>query len=117
MTDHEHEWDLWEIFDGEYHCKIEGCRAKLTRHQAEAMLNEHAKLKRENDWKVIGDALPKDPEWVLVYADGAIACRAYVDEQFQDWEGCSAPGVVLSDITHWKELHPPALADTKESEG
>ena len=48
MTDHVCVWDLWEIFDGVHHCKVEGCRAQLTRQQAEDMLNAAARLKQQN---------------------------------------------------------------------
>jgi len=66
-----------------------------------------------NEWHSVNDRLPEEPNyWVLVYADGAIACRGFMPGKgFQDWELCQAPGLVLSEITHWMELpNPPEEA-------
>lgn len=48
MTDHVHEWHFFEeSVDGAF-C-VKGCHGRLSRVEAEALLNEHAKLKRENE--------------------------------------------------------------------
>ena len=52
MTDHEHEWTWWRPRPDEdyrWACNIKECPVELPIEQAEAMLNEHAKLKRENE--------------------------------------------------------------------
>lgn len=57
-------------------------------------------------WHSIEEELPDGDEWVLVYGDGAMACRAYVakKEQFEDWQGCTMPGLDMDHITHWMHL-------------
>ena len=45
MTDHEHVWHFFEdSVDGAF-C-VKGCHGRLSREEAETILNEHAKLKR-----------------------------------------------------------------------
>lgn len=44
-----HDWNLWEIFGDNFHCKVGNCNAKLTRGEAGVLVNEHAVLKVENE--------------------------------------------------------------------
>lgn len=48
MTDHEHEWQHSKIL-GYFGCTIDGCEKVLRNEKAEAVLNEHAALKRESE--------------------------------------------------------------------
>ena len=49
MSDHEHKWNLYITDWGEALEIACECNEGLTVEQAEAMLNEHPKLKRENE--------------------------------------------------------------------
>mgnify|MGYP001223006234 CR=1 FL=1 len=59
-------------------------------------------------WFSVKEKLPEKTEWVLVYADGAMACRAWNADkkQFEDWQMCQTPGVLMNAITHWMHLPP-----------
>jgi len=66
-------------------------------------------------WK---DAINDPPEvstWALVYADGAMACRAWNPERecWEDWQGCTTSVLIMTDITHWMPLpEAPEVPDT-----
>ena len=74
-----HEWELMAVtvVDPEtYHIRVALCRSRtcdeyLHRHEAEAMLNENATLKRENEripeYKALASLVSK---YRLVYEDG-----------------------------------------------
>ena len=57
-------------------------------------------------WISVKDKLPDNTEWVLVYADGAINCMAYVKNRgtFEDWTYPENPNVVPELITHWARI-------------
>ena len=68
MTDHEHEWIWNRTF---WICKDRSCDEEIHLREAQVMLNEHAKLKREidgikekfesfmlADWQFEGDKVP-----------------------------------------------------------
>ena len=65
------------------------------------------------DWTWVNDKLPGETSWVLVYGDGAMACRAYNTERqrWEDWDGCDHAGLSLASITHWMPLpaRPPTI--------
>lgn len=48
MSECEHEWHFYEESKDGCFC-VKGCRGRLSRAEAEVMLNEHATLKREID--------------------------------------------------------------------
>ena len=59
-------------------------------------------------WTPAKQALPHQDEWVLVWADGAVNCMAYVvdRERFEDWTNPAFPNVHPDLITHWMPLPP-----------
>jgi len=76
-------------------CKPDKCEIKAERDA----------LAKENEWHLASEP-PAETEWVMVYNDGAMACRAWNKPagRFEDWEGCSHAGLSLPNITHWKRL-------------
>lgn len=63
---------------------------------------------------------PTDTCWVLVYADGAMATRAWNHNRrrWENWEECQAAGVVMDAITHWMPLpEPPAALGEQRKTG
>lgn len=59
-------------------------------------------------WRCVESDPPDKDVWALVYADGAMACRAWVNskQEWEDWQGCTTPGLNIYDITYWKPLPP-----------
>lgn len=56
-------------------------------------------------WISVGERLPENHAWVLVYADGAINCMGYTPEKgFEDWVLQQAPNIVIQEITYWRPL-------------
>lgn len=63
-------------------------------------------------WQPIETA-PKDGEWALVFADGAINCM-FVKQGYlpQDWTSPRCPNIDPANVTHWMPL--PATPGEKE---
>ena len=79
---------------------------------------EPIKPESEDSWPRWRDAVSNPPTntlWALVTGDTAIATRAWnaMNKQWEDWEGCTAAGLNMRDITHWMPLPEPP--DTPES--
>ena len=57
-------------------------------------------------WRDAINNPPSDTLWVLVYGDGAMATRAWNNDKrrWEDWEGCTMPGLNMESITHWMPL-------------
>jgi len=51
-------------------------------------------------WRDVREELPKDPEWVLVYADRAMNCVVYTGGRFKDLTNV----IDIEKITHWQPL-------------
>ena len=108
MTDHEHEWMAYRHTDADRFLtdtimffKCRECHKRLPVSDVEAMLNEHAKLKRVN-------------EKLKTYAmlmEGRVGNSGWVID--------TRTGLGLNDIMmHWlvPDEHRDALADTQEKE-
>lgn len=61
------------------------------------------------EWISVEDRLPDSKgQWVLVYADGAMACLGYDSRRgFADWILSAALNVCIEGVTHWMPLPEP----------
>ena len=113
ITDHEHEWKGYinESSSGvtpmaSYLCSYPSCRQELSIEKVEAMLNEHAKLKRENeDAKkmacAVADVIKHDGEW---------------DARGGYFHDANVPQYEMDRLIDAYSCYEDALADTQEKE-
>ena len=79
-------------------------------NEKDRRIKEQDLILQKTHWINVEDKLPDEPEWVLVYGDGAVACRAYTPHKgFEDLQGCTHPGLNMYDITHWMSLPGPPI--------
>ena len=60
-------------------------------------------------WIPVSEGLPEETEWVLVYQDEAVRCRAWSAErkEWQDWDKSECSGLNMREITHWMPIILP----------
>lgn len=99
----------WENRCGPWRDIHEGLRA------VQKVQNEYRK---SVGWRPASEP-PTEMTWCLVLGDEAIACRGWNNDKrrWEDWEGCSMPGLDMAEITHWMPLPDyPVGYQTKEEQ-
>lgn len=61
---------------------------------------------QKDGWLSVGDALPLQSEWVLVFADGAMNCLLFdaYEQRFRDPTYAPCQNISISAISYWRHL-------------
>ena len=64
-------------------------------------------MNKQSGWISVDEQLPTSPAWVLVYANGAMNCMFFYNNEWQDPTIAKAHNIDISSISHWMPLPEP----------